>query len=873
NFKELVDMSKLQDLTDELYNASSIPSAIVAMDGEVLTGSGWQRICTDFHRKHPQIEKECIKSDIKIRKALDRGEPFVLYKCPRGLVDASSPVIIAGEHVANVFAGQIFLEPPDETTELFFRKQAHKFDFDEKEYIKAYREIPVFTEKKFKAALFFLAKLAKMVADMGFARLHELESVQALLESQSRFKVLYDNIPLAYQSLDSEGKFIEVNPSWLSVLGYSQEEVIGKFFSDFLHPDWKDHFEKNFPRFKAVGEVLGAEFEMIKKDGSIILVSFHGKIGKDKQGNFQQTHCIFHDITDKKMMENRLHSYSHDLNERVKELNCLHEVSILAEEKDTPLDELMQKIIDLIPPAWQYPKITCSRMVIGNKEYRTENFQETIWNQKSAILTYEKRIGILEVFYLDEKPEMDEGPFLKEERALIDVIAERLGNIIEQRQNESDTQAIVESTVGKNGQGLFDFIVIKLCEWLKCDCVIIGQIIGGGNVKAVAMALDNELVNDYSYKLKGSPCDKTAQRNYCIYPENVCVLFPEDHDLVEMNAVGYVGVSLKNKNGEIIGVLCGISRNKLLATKHTKNVMKIIATRISSEMERMKIEKEKNKLEALLQQSQRMESIGTLAGGIAHDFNNILFPIVGHTEMLIEDAPEKSPLKKSLNEIYKGALRARDLVQQILTFSRQENSELTLMKIQHIIKEILKLTRATIPTTIEIKKNIQSDCGAIKADPTQIHQIIMNLTTNANHAMEKTGGVLNISLKEVEIDSNNLTMPDIMPGDYARLVIADTGEGMEKDIIDKIFDPFFTTKEIGKGTGMGLSVVHGIVKKMDGAISVYSEPGKGTAFHIYLPIVKNLLEKPVFDQEPEDYIQGGTERILLVDDEEHIIAM
>ena len=287
--------------------------------------------------------------------------------------------------------------------------------------------------------------------------------------------------------------------------------------------------------------------------------------------------------------------------------------------------------------------------------------------------------------------------------------------------------------------------------------------------------------------------------------------------------------------------------------------------------DRKQVENEKNKLEARLHQSQKMESIGTLAGGIAHDFNNILFPIVGHTEMLLEDVPEDSPYRDSLNSIYMSALRAKNLVKQILTFSRQEKNELKLMKIQPIIKEALKLIRSSIPATIEIKQNIPSDCGAVNADPTQIHQIVMNLTTNAYHAMEEAGGELSVSLKEVEFGEHDIIAPDMIPGTYACMTVADTGKGMDKALMEKIFDPFFTTKKLGTGTGMGLSVVHGIVISMDGIIRVDSEPGKGSQFHIYFPVSKRFPEEQPFP--PKQHIPCGSERILLVDDEEAILTM
>ncbi|CCK80539.1 PAS domain-containing hybrid sensor histidine kinase/response regulator [Desulfobacula toluolica] len=288
-------------------------------------------------------------------------------------------------------------------------------------------------------------------------------------------------------------------------------------------------------------------------------------------------------------------------------------------------------------------------------------------------------------------------------------------------------------------------------------------------------------------------------------------------------------------------------------------------------------EAERERLQAQLRQSQKMEAIGTLAGGIAHDFNNILFPILGHAEILLTDMPENSQFRESINEIHDSAKRAADLVKQILTFSRQESAELKSIKIQHIVKEVLKLLRSIIPSTIEIRQNIDNMCGAVKADPTQLHQIIMNLTTNAYHAMEKTGGVLTISLKRIEsedagpINSGKQENSEIKSGSYVCLTIKDTGVGIQQNIIEKIFDPFFTTKKKGKGTGLGLAIVHGIVTEMGGTVKVYSEPGKGTEFKAFFPEEKKIFENRRI-QIPLSSIQGGTERILLVDDEAAIIA-
>jgi PAS domain S-box-containing protein len=280
---------------------------------------------------------------------------------------------------------------------------------------------------------------------------------------------------------------------------------------------------------------------------------------------------------------------------------------------------------------------------------------------------------------------------------------------------------------------------------------------------------------------------------------------------------------------------------------------------------------ETKKMAERLDQAQRMEAIGALAGGIAHDFNNILFPIIGMSEMLLEDLPAVSHEHEKVEIIFKAARRAVDLVKQILSFSRQTEHQKIPVKIQHILIEALKLARSTIPSNIEITQSLQSDCGLVMADPTQVHQIAMNLVTNAYHAVEKSGGSISIQLKELVLAGKDWVGTPLEPGKYAVITVSDTGHGIDPAVMGKIFEPYFTTKEVGKGTGLGLSVVHGIARDHGGDIRVYSEPGIGTAFTVYLPLMKKAPEAVA----PETAIiyETGTERILLVDDEEPIVRM
>ena len=407
----------------------------------------------------------------------------------------------------------------------------------------------------------------------------------------------------------------------------------------------------------------------------------------------------------------------YELGERIKEQQCLYAISEISGRSDISLEEILQAVVDVISPGWQYPKITCVRFSIEDKKYTTDNFQETEWRQRCEVLVDNENIGEIEVYYLKERPEEDEGPFLKEEADLIQAIAEHLSLIIE----------------------------------------------------------------------------------------------------------------------------------------------------------RFRAEETQEKLEAQLLQAQKLETIGTLAGGIAHDFNNILTPIFGYLNLAQQELPPDNPVHARLEQVLRASSRAKDLVQQILVFSRKAEQERKPMQLHFIVKEALKLLKASLPSTIEIKQNIDSEAGTVLADPTQIHQMIMNICTNAYQAMFGSGGTLEINLKKFEVTSAFAKMhPNLGEGSYVLLTISDTGHGMDSETVASIFEPFYTTKEVGEGTGLGLSIVHGIVMSHDGEITVYSEPGVGTAFNIYLPKVDIDAGQEVHEDEISI---TGDERILIVDDEETIVEL
>ncbi|MBF0474748.1 MAG: response regulator [Deltaproteobacteria bacterium] len=287
--------------------------------------------------------------------------------------------------------------------------------------------------------------------------------------------------------------------------------------------------------------------------------------------------------------------------------------------------------------------------------------------------------------------------------------------------------------------------------------------------------------------------------------------------------------------------------------------------------EMLKHEIEENKrAEQKLRQAQKMEAIGTLAGGIAHDFNNILGAIMGYTQLAMTEASPGTQLYIFLREVFNAGLRAKDLIKQILTFSRQSEQSKQPFLIGTVIKEAIKLLRASLPATIEIQQNISHQVGPVLGDPTQIHQVLMNLCANASQAMADKGGVLGISLEEVAVTPEQAGSMGLGAGEYVRLRVSDTGPGIAAEIIDRIFEPYFTTKGIGEGTGLGLSTVLGIVELHGGVVKLHSEPGTGSTFSIYLPRHFSDTKQVTTVQEP---MESGAEKILLIDDEKSLAEM
>ena len=372
-------------------------------------------------------------------------------------------------------------------------------------------------------------------------------------------------------------------------------------------------------------------------------------------------------------------------------------------------------------------------------------------------------------------------------------------------------------------------------------------------------------VNDRICEMLGYAAEELVGRSArMLYPtdEDFEFIGREKYLQIRARGTGTVETRWQRKDGQAIDVL--LSSTPLDPSDWSKGVT-FTALDISASKQG---EQERLRLEDRLRQAQKMEAIGTLAGGIAHDFNNILAAIIGFAELAKIEAPGNGDVTANLAEVLKASFRARDLVRQILAFSRQAETEFGPIQIQLIVKEALKLLRASLPSTIQVRQDLASE-GLVLGDPTQIHQVVMNLCTNAFHAMHERGGVLEVSLSETQIGASPPPDLRVLPqGPCLKIRVRDSGPGIDPAIIHRIFDPYFSTKEKGKGTGLGLAVVHGIVKSHRGAIQVSSRLGEGATFDVYFPMVQAAAAAA--EANSEAAVVGGRERILFVDDEPSI---
>ncbi len=665
------------------------------------------------------------------------------------------------------------------------------------------------------------------------------QAEEGLRESEEKYRLITDNITDIILTTDTSGTYTFISSSHKRVLDRG-EEVLGKSIFEHIHPEDIPGVMATFANAVKSRGIAKAEYRYLHPSRGYIWLESEGML-IDMHGSLTGV-IVSRDITARKHADEALRESEEKFRLLFQSMVtgfALHE--IICDEKGAPQD---YRFLEVNPAFEQLTGLKSEDLVgraVSEVLPDTEQYWIDLYGQVALTgnpIHFENFTGVLNKYFEVSAYSPRHGQFAA---VFLDITARKRAEEELQKQHDLLTQLVGTSPVG------ITFVDAS------------GKIIFANTQAEEILGLSKTDITRLEYN---APAWRITDLDGKPFPmENL----PFMQVLKTRKPVKDIQHAIEWPDGRRI--LLSINGTPLISA--TKEFSGMVAT-FEDITERKKLEAERLKLEERLQQSYKMEAIGSLAGGIAHDFNNILSSVFGFAELAKMKLEDRANIENELDEILKAGIRARDLVKQILTFSRQAGIKREPMVVAPLIKETLKFIRASLPVTIEIRQEFPVSGSMIIADPTQIHQVIMNLCTNAAHAMKERGGMLDVRLAEVELDDEvEVDFKGLKRGRYLRLSVTDTGSGIPKEIIKRIFDPFFTTKERGEGTGMGLSVVHGIVKEMGGAISVYSDPGIGTTFNIILPLYKGeAVENKALDK----LMKTGSGRILFVDDEEGVIT-
>ncbi|MEW5800691.1 MAG: ATP-binding protein [bacterium] len=551
---------------------------------------------------------------------------------------------------------------------------------------------------------------------------------------------------------------------------------------------------------------------------------------------------------EQKRVTEALQKRTYDLDDRVKKLDCLYAISRLMDRQDASLEGIFQSIVMIIPSAWQYPEIACSRVILEDRIFTSDDFQETVWKQDSDIMAYGDKIGTLEVFYREERPQSDEGPFLTEEQHLIKIIAGRLGEFTEQKRAEEKIKNLARFP-SEN-----PFPVLRVAR----D----GRVLYANGVSLPLLAEWNsgigELMPDTCYRMIMEAMDSNR---------NIIEEFTfSDKKVFSFVIAPVSGTDYANLYGRDI---TGCKRSEEELRKYRSHLEELVRERTSelqSANERLQQETtERRRVEEELQKAQKLESLSVLAGGIAHDFNNLLAGIIGNLSLVEKYAKSGTSIFHALGNAQKACYRTKGLTHQLLTFSRGGTPIKKIASIAELMQEAVNFSLRG--SNIRCDFALADALWPVEIDEGQISQVINNLIINACQAMPR-GGTIRLGAENITLGTQ-----DILPlkeGKYVKVSIKDQGMGIPKEYLSRIFDPYFTTKKTG--SGLGLAISYSIVKKHEGYITAESESGDGTTFYLYLP----ACEKEIFGVEDiveEKSLTGGSGKILFMDDQESLRDM
>ncbi len=956
--KDLLDIPRLRNLLDSMDEISRIPCAILDTEGNILTSSGWQDVCTGFHRANPETARKCIASDSCIHTKLFENSSIIIHRCPMGLIDSAAPIIIEEQHIGNVFVGQLFMEPPDENN---FISQARKYGFDEEEYLTALRKVPLIDAERLQKNLAFIKNLTQMLAELGLRIKRQRKAESALLETEKMFSIAFDNAPSGMSILASDGRtYLAVNPILCEMFGYSREEFLGNTVNLVTHPDDVE-MSNEWIRKKYNDEPCEPELEKryIHKDGHIVWGLVRAQWIKNDDGTHRMAIAHILDITQRKQAEEALKESERRF---VRLFESAPIPMAFALEKDgfsaTTWNEAWYRTFGYGPEEargksgnsfglWVNPEDRKLFVEKVRTQNRIEGFEALLRHRDGEIRICEifgcfiGKTGqqVLSAAYMDITERKDAEAALRESESYNKVLF--YDSFIPLLVLEPETGRFIDCN--KAALKILGFTAREQLLWkTPPDVSSLRQY--DGRLSAIAykdrllqtLGKDSHIFNwqlqrpngkiwdaevhlmSFSHQKKKliqvSLRDITRQKQvekvvreseerfskaFSSSPAPLTISNIGTGRYIDVNdqwmkmlgytkqeAIGHTSYELKiwkdpdvrnrmmhileksgsfaeehvefiNKSGEIREVLWSAEVINLAGTKAMLSLFYDFT-------DKKKAEDEKTKLQSQLLQAQKLEAVGRLAGGLAHDYNNMLGVIIGHTELALLKENEQSAAHNHLVEINNAAKRSGELTQQILAFARRQTVAPKVLNLNDAVNATLKMLKVLLGEDIELNWIPGKEIYQTKIDPSQFDQLLVNLSVNARDAINGVGRITIETQSAVLDEASCLTKPYFNPGDYAVIIVSDNGSGMDEETQSKIFEPFFTTKGIGKGTGLGLATVYGIVKQNNGFINVYSELGRGTTFKVYLP---SCLDLEVEDKETEVVLFSRGETVLIVEDE------